>query len=207
MWDRRAGCRATHMPGDILGLAARPTRRRYRTNASSGPSVPRPTERTLGGGCSASRRARYRAGRSGVAEGVLAIGLATVGMLCSPVRNGMVWPIPQGCVLAVTPSGAAIEPQWPGCSPTIRGEPATARDDRAATLYSVAPCGSRTMKQSFASAAGLRGSGPILTNGAMTVFRLGSPLPWIVSGQPDRINPAGRAETVCLGSLILRLGL
>jgi len=57
------------------------------------------------------------------------------------------------------------------------------------------------MKQSFASAAGLRGSGPILTNGAMTVFRLGSPPPRIVSGQPDRINPAGRAETVCLGSL------
>ena len=47
----------------------------------------------------------------------------------------------------------------------IRGEPAIAREDRAATLYSVAPCGSRTMKQSFASAARLRGGGPILVWG------------------------------------------
>ena len=53
------------------------------------------------------------------------------------------------------------------------------------------PCEVRTMKQSFASAAGLRGSGPILTNGSMTMFRLGSPPPRIVSGQPgaDRSPP------------------
>jgi hypothetical protein len=38
------------------------------------------------------------------------------------------------------------------------------------------------MKQSFASAARLRGGGPILTNGSMTVFRLGSPSPRIVIG-------------------------
>ena len=84
---------------------------------------------------------------------------------------------------------------WPG-QPTIRGEPAIAREDRAAPLYSVAPRGSRTMKQSFASAARLRGGGPILTNGPRTMFRLGSPPPRIVSGQPGRIDPAGRAKTV-----------
>ena len=63
------------------------------------------------------------------------------------------------------------------------------------------------MKQSFASTAGLRGGGPILTNGAMTMFWLGSPPPRIMSGQPGRTNPAGRAETVCLGSLFARLEL
>ena len=39
------------------------------------------------------------------------------------------------------------------------------------------------MKQSFASAARLRGGGPILTNGSMTMFWLGSPPPRIVIGQ------------------------
>ena len=58
------------------------------------------------------------------------------------------------------------------------------------------------MKQSFASGARLRGGGPILTNGSMTVFRLGSPLPRIVSGQPGRIDPAKLAETAfCVPSL------
>ena len=46
----------------------------------------------------------------------------------------------------------------------------------------LAPSWSRTMKQSFASAARLRGGGPILTNGSMTMFRLGSPPPRIVIG-------------------------
>ena len=61
------------------------------------------------------------------------------------------------------------------------------------------------MKQSCASAARLRGGGPILTNGSMTVFRLGSPPPRIVSGQPGRIDPAGCAETVCLRPLFVSL--
>ena len=45
------------------------------------------------------------------------------------------------------------------------------------------------MKQSFASAARLRGGGPILTNGSMTMFGLGSPPPRIVSGQPGKTDP------------------
>jgi hypothetical protein len=52
------------------------------------------------------------------------------------------------------------------------------------------------MKQSFASAARLRGSGPILTNGSMTMFRLGSPPPRIVIGQSGKRNFAWRAETL-----------
>ena len=75
------------------------------------------------------------------------------------------------------------------------------REGRAPTLFSVAPRGSWTMKQSFASAARVRGGGSILTNGSITMFRLGSPPPRIVSGQPGRTDPAGRAETVCLRSL------
>jgi hypothetical protein len=41
-------------------------------------------------------------------------------------------------------------------------EPARAREPRAATLYSVGPLEILTMKQPCASAAGLRGGGPIL---------------------------------------------
>jgi hypothetical protein len=52
------------------------------------------------------------------------------------------------------------------------------------------------MKQSFASAARLRGGGPILTNGSMTMFRLGSPPPRIVIGQPGKEVFAGCAETL-----------
>ena len=50
----------------------------------------------------------------------------------------------------------------------------------------LAPCWGQTMKQSFASAARLRGGGPILTNGSMTVFWLGSPPPRIVIGTKQR---------------------
>ena len=46
------------------------------------------------------------------------------------------------------------------------------------------------MKQPFASAARLRGGGPILTNGSMTMFWLGSPPPRIVIGQLGRASPA-----------------
>ena len=47
----------------------------------------------------------------------------------------------------------------------------------------LAPCRGQTMKQSIASAARLRGGGPILTKGSMTMLRLGSPPPRIVIGQ------------------------
>jgi hypothetical protein len=57
------------------------------------------------------------------------------------------------------------------------------------------------MKQSFASAAKLRGGGPILWNGPMTMLGFGSPPPRIVSGQPGKWMPAERAETLC--SLLL----
>ncbi len=63
------------------------------------------------------------------------------------------------------------------------------------------------MKQSFASAARLRGGGPILMYGSMTMLRLGSPPPRIVSGQPGRTNPAGRAKIVILALYILLTGL
>jgi hypothetical protein len=108
----------------------------------------------------------------------------------APIPQGVGLPPQQGAA-----GGAAVA--WR--SPTIRGEPAIARDDRAATLYSVAPTREpRTMKQSFASGARLRGGGPILTNGSMTMFRLGSPPLRIVCGQPGRTDPRGRAETLCL---------
>ncbi len=58
---------------------------------------------------------------------------------------------------------ASIDP--PGCGQiglvdAIRGEPASAREPRAATLYSVGPVWARTMQQPCASEARLRGSGP-----------------------------------------------
>ena len=86
-----------------------------------------------------------------------------------------------------------------------RGACDRARSDALQTCIRLGPRGTRTMKQSFASAARLRGGGPILTNGSMTMFRLGSPPPRIVSGQLGRTNPAGRAETLCLRSLSVRL--
>jgi hypothetical protein len=46
-------------------------------------------------------------------------------------------------------------------SSSSEGSPLCARQ-APATLYSVEPCMARTMKQSFASAARLRGGGPIL---------------------------------------------
>src|ERR1700684_2268601 len=68
-----------------------------------------------------------------------------------------------------------------------RGEPAVGtRDFALHPCIRLAPCWGRTMKKSFASAARLRGGGPILTNGSMTVFWLGSPPPRIVIGQPGK---------------------
>jgi len=57
------------------------------------------------------------------------------------------------------------------------------------------------MKQPCASAAGLRGSGPILTNGSMTMFRLGSPPPRIVLSSLPR--ECGRALKLDVGLLFL----
>ena len=62
------------------------------------------------------------------------------------------------------------------------------------------------MKQSFASAARLRGGGPILTSGSKTMFRLGSPPPRIVGGQPDGSDDfCRRAKIVRLCSLLVAL--
>ena len=47
------------------------------------------------------------------------------------------------------------------------------------------PLGGRTMKQLCASAEGLRGGGPILTDGSVTVFWPGSPPPRIVFSIPS----------------------
>src|SRR4051812_23028294 len=69
-------------------------------------------------------------------------------------------------------------------SERTEGSPPFARELRVAPLYSVGLCRGRTMKQLFASAARLRGGGPILRNGPMTMLGFGSPPPRIVSGQP-----------------------
>jgi hypothetical protein len=82
------------------------------------------------------------------------------------------------------------------------GSPPFARALRVASLYSVGPCRGRTMKQSFASAARLRGGGPILWNGPMTMLGFGSPPPRIVSGQPGKWRPAERAEALCFCWLV-----
>lgn len=62
------------------------------------------------------------------------------------------------------------------------------------------------MKQSFASAARIRGGGPILTNGSMTMFWLGSPPPRIVIGQSGRGIPARLAEVLYVCAHHLRGG-
>src|SRR5271154_3142508 len=81
-----------------------------------------------------------------------------------------------------------------------RGEPAVGtRDFALHPCIRLAPCWGRTMKQSFASAARLRGGGPILTNGSMTVFWLGSPPPRIVIGQPGK----GGFRLTCRNSVLL----
>ena len=68
-----------------------------------------------------------------------------------------------------------------------RGEPAVGtRDFALHPCIRLAPCWGRTMKQSFASAARLRGGEPILRNGPMTMLGFGSPPPRIVIGQPGR---------------------
>jgi hypothetical protein len=81
-------------------------------------------------------------------------------------------------------------------SQTNRGEPARARDPRAATLYSVGPAWVRTMKQPCASVAGLRGSGPILTSVLQPDHgNTRVPPPRIVLSVPSRER--GRAPKLC----------
>src|ERR1700760_3527832 len=84
------------------------------------------------------------------------------------------------------------------------GDPAVGtRDFALHPCIRLAPCWGRTMKQSFASAARLRGSGPILTNGSMTVFRLGSPPPRIVIGRPGKGGYPGVPKFYVLGLVIV----
>jgi hypothetical protein len=75
---------------------------------------------------------------------------------------------------------------------TIRGEPACGRAyQRATTLYSVDPR-TRTMMQSCASAAKLRGSGPTLFLGTKAIVSAGTPPPRTVIGDPSQADGLGR---------------
>ena len=62
----------------------------------------------------------------------------------------------------------------------IRGELAIGRGTSRHNLYSVDPMRIRTMMQSYASAAKLRGGGPILNRGAQAMSNIGLPPPRIV---------------------------
>ena len=179
------------MPSDILGLQLDQPGDGVVPTLSSGPSVRWPTVTDLGKRLvGLATGARYRACRSALLRACSPTGWRPRGMLCSPLRYGMVLPSRRVCAGGhVFRCGGLATLAWLFAN-NPRGA-RQAREDRAATLYSVGPWGSRTMKQSFASAAGLRGGGPILTNGSMTMFRLGSPPPRIVSGQPGRTDPPG----------------
>lgn len=74
--------------------------------------------------------------------------------------------------------------------------PWAGRGSRAADLYSVDPTRIGTMMQSCASAAKLRGNGPILRSGSVAIVKRGSPPPRIV---------IGRARWVCLSGRVLFL--
>ena len=70
-----------------------------------------------------------------------------------------------------------------------RGARRGARSTAPQPCIRLDPLGVRTMKQSFASATGLRGGGPILDDGARARGRLGLPPPRIVLGadHPGRV--------------------
>lgn len=72
-----------------------------------------------------------------------------------------------------------------------RGARFRARISRATTLYPVGP-GTRTMMQSCASAAKLRGGGPILPLGMTAMGQLGTPPPRTVIGGPSQADGVGR---------------
>src|SRR3954471_7084785 len=75
------------------------------------------------------------------------------------------------------------------------GSPPAGADHRPTSLYPVDPARVRTMMQPCASAAGLRGGGPILQRGLEAIGTLGSPPPRIVISGPPDDRWAGR-ETV-----------
>jgi hypothetical protein len=66
----------------------------------------------------------------------------------------------------------------------IRGKPAIGREGSRRELVSGGPAWVRTMMQPCASAARLRGGGPILDRGPGTIGPVGSPPPRIVIGNP-----------------------
>jgi len=66
------------------------------------------------------------------------------------------------------------------------GSPSRA-EPRATHLYSVDPMRIRTMMQSYASAAKLRGGGPILNRGTQAMSNIGLPPPRIVIGSPSTL--------------------
>src|SRR5215475_11264569 len=72
-----------------------------------------------------------------------------------------------------------------------RGARFRARINRATTLYSVGPR-TRTMMQPCASAAKLRGGGPILPLGMTAMSHLGTPPPRTVIGDPSQADGLGR---------------
>src|SRR5208283_5604646 len=80
----------------------------------------------------------------------------------------------------------------------IRGEPAVAGNTCAASLYPVGSVRIPTMKQPFASAARLRGGGPILLAASEPTVRPGHR--HLGSSTTSRENPSGR-RTACSGFL------
>jgi hypothetical protein len=60
------------------------------------------------------------------------------------------------------------------------GSSPSRREHRATNLYPVGSVASWTMMQSYASAAKLRGGGPILNRGAQAMSNIGLPPPRIV---------------------------
>src|SRR5512143_3070942 len=80
-----------------------------------------------------------------------------------------------------------------------KGSPRSGRERRAAALYPVGLARTRTMMQPCASAAKLRGGGPILTSGIEAVQLRGTPPPRIVTGRPG-LDGGGRRRFVLVSS-------
>ena len=92
-----------------------------------------------------------------------------------------------------SPDHTLTVPSTPWCDrdDDQRGARFRARINRATTLYSVGPR-TRTMMQPCASAAKLRGGGPILPLGMTAMSHLGTPPPRTVIGDPSRADGLGR---------------
>jgi hypothetical protein len=114
-------------------------------------------------------------------------------MHCSPLRNELAMPHHAACRRFGGDGLAAMPPVE---SKRTEGSPPWGAEARAANLYSVGPTRDRTMKQTCASAARLRGGGPILTNGSMTMLEIGSPPPRIVIGSWARSLGQTRRNSV-----------